>query len=573
MSNPLHRFMPVPTNENCLSVPTLAHRPSSRISMQTNNYDEDGGLNSLSSHYKSLRHFYHPFQSHIYNFLERPCGIYCFLYHFTVFSIVIGCLVYSSILTVYAERSYSVLFWMEFVLFILFLLEYIVRVWSSGCRNKYRGRHGRLLFMRKLMSIIDLCVIIGYAILLWMNLNTTQFNVQFIRYIRILQILRFLHVDRRLTSWRLLGSVMYDHRYELVATLYFCFIFLIVVAYLIWLVEKDVSKSPNEDMFHSFADTLWWAIVTMTTIGYGDKYPRTYIGKIITSCLCICGVAFWTLPSGIIGSGFALKVEQKKREKQFNRLIPAAANLIQNWWRFVASRHPNTKATWRIYRIEIKRTNKFGRHTGSAFTIPTPNNINRTHSTPRMRHGLNALNTSSSGIPLDKISWRKVDGIEDLDNNQLIVIRMIRIIKYHVARRKFSEAHKPYDFKDIMDENARGNIKVMYALSDIQRRLDQTLGLPKSNSNIVSDKDREQFTLNAKVQRLEIKIGELEKKTNRVISLLEELCHRSHSEGTNVTMNRISAVAENLCHRSHSEETNVIMNRIPAVAEELTSGK
>ncbi|CAF3519809.1 unnamed protein product [Rotaria sordida] len=541
MNNSLYRFMSVPTNENYLSIPTLVHRPSSRISMQTNNYDVDDDFNSPSNYCKSLKYFYHPFQSHIYNFLERPCGIYSFLYHFTVFSIVIGCLVYSSILTVYIEQSYSILFWMEFILFILFLIEYIVRVWSSGCRNKYRDYHGRLLFMCKLMCIIDLCVIIGYGILLFLGLNNTQFNVQLIRYVRILQILRFLHVDRRLTSWRLLGSVIYDHRYELVATLYFCFIFLIVIAYLIWLVEKDVSKPPNEDMFHSFADTLWWAIVTMTTIGYGDKYPRTYIGKMITSCLCICGVAFWTLPSGIIGSGFALKVQQKKREQQFNRLIPAAANLIQNWWRLIASRHPNTKATWRIYRIEIKRTNKFSRHIGSEFTMTTSNSTN---STPRMRNELNAL---SSGISLDKISWRKVDGIEDLDTNQLTAIRMIRIIKYHSARRKFREAHKSYDFKDIMDENARGNIKVMYALADIQRRLDQTLVLSKSYPSLISD--HEQFTLNTKVQRLEIKIGELEKKTNHIISLLEELCQRSNNEGTNITMNCIPVVAEELTSR------------------------
>jgi hypothetical protein len=61
----------------------------------------------------------------------------------------------------------------------------------------------------------------------------------------------------------------------------------------------------------------------------------------ITSCLCICGVAFWTLPSGIIGSGFALKVEQKKREKQFNRLVPAAASFIQNWWRLSSAYQTN----------------------------------------------------------------------------------------------------------------------------------------------------------------------------------------------------------------------------------------
>jgi hypothetical protein len=265
MSGPSHKFTPVPVDDNSLAVPTIARRRSSRISIQTNNYDEEADFGTSANHHGSLKQLHNPIQARIYNFLERPCGISCFLYHFTVFVIVISCLVYSSILTVYVEQSYSILFWIESVLFVLFLIEYIVRVWSSGCRSKYRGRQGRLVFMRKAMCIVDLCVIIGYAILLCIGLSNTQFSIQLVRYVRILQILRFLHVDRRLTSWRLLGSVVYDHRYELIATLYFCFIFLIVVAYLIWLVEKDESKPPGEDMFHSFADTLWWAIVTMVS--------------------------------------------------------------------------------------------------------------------------------------------------------------------------------------------------------------------------------------------------------------------------------------------------------------------
>ncbi len=265
MSSSSHQFMPIPTDENLLSAPTLIRRGSSRHSLHGNNFDEETEFGSPLSHHVSLKRLHNPFQARVYNFLERPCGISCFIYHFSVFVVVIGCLVYSSILTVYIEQSYLILFWIEFVLFILFLIEYIVRVWSSGCRSKYRGRHGRLLFMRKAMCIVDLCVIIGYAILLCMGIRNTEFSIQLVRYVRILQILRFLHVDRRLTSWRLLGSVVYDHRYELIATLYFCFIFLIVVAYLIWLVEKDETKPANEDMFHSFADTLWWAIVTMVS--------------------------------------------------------------------------------------------------------------------------------------------------------------------------------------------------------------------------------------------------------------------------------------------------------------------
>jgi len=263
MSSSHHQFLPLPTDENHLSPSTITHRRASRVSFQSNIYDEEAELGAHHNVHLSFKRLSNPIQARIYNFLERPSGISCFLYHFTVFVIVIGCLVYSSILTVYIEQSYSILFWIEFVLFILFLIEYIVRVWSSGCRTKYRGRYGRLLFMRKVMCIVDLCVIIGYAILLCIGIINTQFSIHLVRYVRILQILRFLHVDRRLTSWRLLGSVIYDHRYELIATLYFCFIFLIIIAYLIWLVEKDETKSASEDMFHSFADTLWWAIITM----------------------------------------------------------------------------------------------------------------------------------------------------------------------------------------------------------------------------------------------------------------------------------------------------------------------
>ncbi|CAF0852524.1 unnamed protein product [Didymodactylos carnosus] len=470
------------------------------------------------------RRFHNTFQAQIYNFLERPCGIICFLYHFSVFVIVIACLVYSSILTVHVQESNEILFWIELVLFNLFLSEYIIRIWSAGCRSKYRGRKGRLLFMRKAMCMVDLFVIIGYAILLCIGMFKAEFSSQLLRYVRILQILRFLHVDRRLTSWRLLGSVVYDHRYELVATLYFCFIFLIVVAYLIWLVEKDETKDAADDVFHSFADTLWWAIITMATIGYGDKCPRTHIGKMITSCLCICGVAFWTLPSGIIGSGFALKVEQKKREKQFNRLVPAAAGLIQNWWRMVASRHPILTATWCIYSVETKRFNR-NRHIESNMVI----NLSRT---------MGASSNINNNIK--KLgSWRKVENQDDLEPSQRTAIRILRIIKFHAAKRKFQQAHKPYDFKDIMDENAQGNLKVMYTLAEIQRRLDQTLGLPKSYPLALTDKEREQLTLNAKVQRLETKLATLEKQTSRVISLLEDL----HRDTTNINCQSIQREA------------------------------
>jgi hypothetical protein len=120
------------------------------------------------------------------------------------------------------------------------------------------------------------------------------------------------------------------HKFELITSVYIALVLVLFSSYLILIVEKDYSNK-NNGMFENYADALYWSIITMTTIGYGDKSPQTFYGKIITNTLCIFGIGFWTLPGGVIGSGFALKVEQKNKKKQFNRLLPAAASYIQAW--------------------------------------------------------------------------------------------------------------------------------------------------------------------------------------------------------------------------------------------------
>ncbi|KAF4081515.1 hypothetical protein AMELA_G00162150 [Ameiurus melas] len=93
-------------------------------------------------------------------------------------------------------------------------------------------------------------------------------------------------------------------------------------------------------------------MVTVTTIGYGDKVPQTWIGKTIASCFSVFAISFFALPAGILGSGFALKVQQKQRQKHFNRQIPAAASLIQTLWRCYACEKPSgCPATWKIYML------------------------------------------------------------------------------------------------------------------------------------------------------------------------------------------------------------------------------
>ncbi|EMP32836.1 Potassium voltage-gated channel subfamily KQT member 1 [Chelonia mydas] len=271
----------------------------------------------------------------------------------------------------------------EIVLVVFFGTEYVIRLWSAGCRSKYVGLWGRLRFARKPISIIvpggavviltqgitysfwptmirklntvrshkditDLIVVVASMIVLCVGSKGQVFATSAIRGIRFLQILRMLHVDRQGGTWRLLGSVVFIHRQELITTLYIGFLGLIFSSYFVYLAEKDAVNDSGQTEFGSYADALWWGVVTVTTIGYGDKVPQTWIGKTIASCFSVFAISFFALPAGILGSGFALKVQQKQRQKHFNRQIPAAASLIQTAWRCYAAENPDS-STWKIY--------------------------------------------------------------------------------------------------------------------------------------------------------------------------------------------------------------------------------
>ncbi|XP_025065566.1 potassium voltage-gated channel subfamily KQT member 1-like isoform X4 [Alligator sinensis] len=359
------RFLEVRGNLNNMQYSSVAMDPDTMMNNGSGipcNSEEDGKDPALtgSEIHKAYttKCFYGPYltktsmQGDVYNFLERPSGWKCFIYHFTVFLLVLICLIFSVLSTIehYSEFATGTLFWMEIVLVVFFGAEYVVRLWSAGCRSKYVGLKGRVRFARKPISIIDLIVVIASIIVLSVGSNGQVFATSAIRGIRFLQILRMLHVDRQGGTWRLLGSVVFIHRQELITTLYIGFLGLIFSSYFVYLAEKDAVDEEGKTGFSSYADALWWGVVTVTTIGYGDKVPQTWIGKTIASCFSVFAISFFALPAGILGSGFALKVQQKQRQKHFNRQIPAAASLIQTLWRcYAAEKSYSSTATWKIY--------------------------------------------------------------------------------------------------------------------------------------------------------------------------------------------------------------------------------
>ncbi|XP_019407243.1 PREDICTED: potassium voltage-gated channel subfamily KQT member 1 isoform X2 [Crocodylus porosus] len=552
-------------------------------------------------------------QGRVYNFLERPTGWKCFVYHFTVFLIVLICLIFSVLSTIeqYAALATGTLFWMEIVLVVFFGTEYVVRLWSAGCRSKYVGIWGRLRFARKPISIIDLIVVVASMIVLCVGSKGQVFATSAIRGIRFLQILRMLHVDRQGGTWRLLGSVVFIHRQELITTLYIGFLGLIFSSYFVYLAEKDAVNDTGEIDFGSYADALWWGVVTVTTIGYGDKVPQTWIGKTIASCFSVFAISFFALPAGILGSGFALKVQQKQRQKHFNRQIPAAASLIQTAWRCYAAENPDS-STWKIYirkparnyhlmspspkpkkSVMVKKKKfKLEKDNGpsspdkiltvphitydhvmddrkSDFSIDAYDNSDRQHSWASLSAEQQSSSAPSSPVKkspgfldvntgpfirtnsfADELDLEgetlltPITHISQLREHHRAAIKVIRRMQYFVAKKKFQQARKPYDVRDVIEQYSQGHLNLMVRIKELQRRLDQSIGKPSLFISVSEkSKDRGNNTVGARLNRVEDKITQMDQKLNLITDMLQHLVSSQQGgQGSNRSSQRSNAV-------------------------------
>ncbi|KAM9394698.1 potassium voltage-gated channel subfamily KQT member 4 isoform 3-T3 [Salvelinus alpinus] len=466
-----------------------------------------------NAHYRRL-------QNYLYNVLERPRA-WAFIYHAFVFILVFGCLVLSVFSTIPAHQDLSnhFLLILEFVMIVVFGLEYIIRIWSAGCCSRYRGWQGRLRFARKPFCVIDIIVLIASIAVVSAGSQGNIFATSALRSLRFLQILRMVRMDRRGGTWKLLGSVVYAHSKELVTAWYIGFLVLIFSSFLVYLVEKEFNKD-----FATYADALWWGTITLTTIGYGDKTPQTWTGRLISAGFALMGISFFALPAGILGSGFALKVQEQHRQKHFEKRRNPAASLIQAAWRLYSTDGARTylSATWQHYQgahspfstklsfkervrmasprgqsmksrqtsINNDRRCSPGNNVAGAETRSSPAKVQKSWSfndRTRFRPSLR-LKSQSRTAPSEVDTGMGNDDtfddrgchcdvtMEDISAPLKAVIRAVRIMKFHVAKKKFKETLRPYDVKDVIEQYSAGHLDMLCRIKSLQTRVDQILG-------------------------------------------------------------------------------------------------
>ncbi|XP_058651347.1 potassium voltage-gated channel subfamily KQT member 5 isoform X3 [Onychostoma macrolepis] len=469
---------------------------------------------------------YRKLQNYLYNVLERPRA-WAFVYHAFVFTLVFGCLVLSVFSTIPAHMDLSnhCLLILEFVMIVVFGLEYIIRIWSAGCCCRYRGWQGRLRFARKPFCVIDIIVLIASIAVVSAGSQGNIFATSALRSLRFLQILRMVRMDRRGGTWKLLGSVVYAHSKELVTAWYIGFLVLIFSSFLVYLVEKEFNKQ-----FATYADALWWGTITLTTIGYGDKTPQTWTGRLLSAGFALLGISFFALPAGILGSGFALKVQEQHRQKHFEKRRNPAASLIQCVWRsYAADENSVSIATWKphlkalhtcsptkkdqgetissqklSFRERVRMASPRGQSVKSrqmsvndrrspatevGVEGSSPAKVqkswsfnDRTRFRPSLRLKSQSRTTAEADTNLGPDDAFDEKGchcdvtVEDLSAPLKAVIRAVRIMKFHVAKKKFKETLRPYDVKDVIEQYSAGHLDMLCRIKSLQTRLDTIVG-------------------------------------------------------------------------------------------------
>lgn len=189
-------------------------------------------------------------------------------------------------------------------LFILFFfLEYIFRVWSIVEDPKYRHPiWGRLRFMITPLAIIDFLAMLPFLSVFFDD------NAEFVKLFSLTRMFRLLKVVRYMKVVTLFINVVRNKAQELFFTFLLLMFMLVLISSAMYHVEHDAQP----EKFSSIPATMWWGVSTLTTVGYGDMYPITPLGKVIGGFIMIIGVGVLAVPTGILAAGFTSELKKHK---------------------------------------------------------------------------------------------------------------------------------------------------------------------------------------------------------------------------------------------------------------------
>lgn len=188
----------------------------------------------------------------------------------------------------------------------LFLGEYLTRLWIAPEDPRYaRPLWGRLRWMLTPTALIDLVALIPALVFVGAG------PVYILRLFRLARILRIAKLGRMSSAMGLMGSAIAERRFELLLSLAVAVVLLVLSSTAMYLVEGSI----NPEAFGSIPRAMWWSVVTLTTIGYGDVFPTSLWGRMIAGLTAICGIGLIAAPTGILSAAFSDALARRRVQK------------------------------------------------------------------------------------------------------------------------------------------------------------------------------------------------------------------------------------------------------------------
>ena len=196
----------------------------------------------------------------------------------------------------------------EVITILIFCVEYILRIWTADYlypdKNEFRSR---LRFLISFDGIIDLLTILPFFFLSGMVI---------FRMLRVARIFHLFRLNARYDSFNVITTVLYEKRNQIISSVFIVLILMLASSLCMYSVEHD----SQPEVFRNAVSGIWWSMSTLLTVGYGDIYPITTLGRIMAICIAYLGVGAVAIPTGIISAGF---VEQYQRKSSLSNIKAA----------------------------------------------------------------------------------------------------------------------------------------------------------------------------------------------------------------------------------------------------------
>ena len=226
-----------------------------------------------------------------------------------IFDLVIMALIAISVLSVFAatfsppKGVVSALMVIEIISCVVFSIEYVLRVWTADLLHPDLPRwRARLRYVCSGMALVDLVAILPF----WLPVFFPG-HLLGLRAVRLIRLLRIFKLNRYMEAMAVIGDVFRKKSRELVAS----GIFVLVIMLLSSLLMYHAEHGAQPNVFRNAFSGLWWAVATLTTVGYGDIYPVTTVGRLLGAVIALSGIAALAVPTGIITAGLTERLDRE----------------------------------------------------------------------------------------------------------------------------------------------------------------------------------------------------------------------------------------------------------------------